>query len=236
MCRDRGGSPKAVPAADRPDSEAVVITVPPTTLPAGASSVRVSIQMIIHKKYGTLAHLTGRKDITVTDTPYDAAKSWWDNNPMLIFDDAAYGDSAVTADADSATITGRGRSANVRVDLTLVPHADLTSDPLSTSDCLKGTITATITTESDYYDGKWTAVARAKDTPIAFNFDTSDPSKPLRPTTSETRKFPPFTFERYTRDREKWSPKSAWPTKPQNGDWRCTIYVNDARLSLIGYE
>ena len=234
-CRDRGGSPKAVSAGDTPDADAVAINLPPTTLPTAGSSVRVSIKMVVHRKYGKLARLTGRKDSTKSDTDYDAAKNWWDN-PMVIFDDAAYQASAVTTDADSAAITGRGRSANVRVDLTLVPHADITADPLAASDCLKGTLTATISTESDYYDGKWTAVARATDTPIAFNFDTSEPSKPLRPTTSEERTFPPFSFERYAREHEKWSPKSAWPTKPQNGDWRCTIYVKDARLVLTGYQ
>jgi hypothetical protein len=191
--------------------------------------------MVIHKKYGVLARISGKQDVTITDQPYDEGKSWWDN-PMVIHQDASFPNSQVTAGADSASIAGRGSSANVSVDLTLVPHADITLNTLAASDCLKGTITATITTASDYYDGKWTPVARAKDTPVAFEFDTSDKSRPLRPTTREDRAMPPFSFERYIRDRQKWEPKSAWPTSPQSGDWRSSIYVKDAKLVISGYQ
>jgi hypothetical protein len=124
----------------------------------------------------------------------------------------------------------------VSVDLTLVPHADITLKTLAASDCLKGTITATITTISDYYDGKWTRVADVRDREIAFDFDTADKSRPLRPTTSETRTMPPFSFERYTRDREKWEPRSAWPATPKSGDWRSRIYVKDVKLRMTGYQ
>jgi hypothetical protein len=215
--------------------ETQTVAAPATTLPAGPTSVRVSVQMIIHKKYGTLARLSGKRDVTITDKPYDEGKSWWDN-PMVIHQDASFPNSEVTAGADSASIAGRGNSSNVSVDLTLVPHADITLDTLVASDCLKGTITATITTVSDYYDGKWTPVARANDSPVAFAFDTSDKSRPLRPTTTETRAMPPFSFERYIRDQQKWEPRSAWPASPKSGDWRSAIYVKDAKLVIIGYQ
>jgi hypothetical protein len=173
--------------------------------------------------------------VTGADEPYSAGKSWWDN-PMVIYEDPALPSSDVTAQADSAAITGRGSSANISVDLTLVPHADVTLKTFAASDCMKGTLTATITTISDYYDRKWTRVAEAHDSPVAFDFDTCDESKPLRPTTTETRTMPPFSFERYTRDREKWEPRSAWPTEPKSGDWRCTIYVKDAKALMTGYR
>jgi hypothetical protein len=191
--------------------------------------------MVVHKRYGRLARLSGKRDVTVADEPYDAGKSWWDN-PMVIHQDASFPNSAVSAGADSATITGRGSSDNVSVDLTLVPHADITLKSLAASDCVKGTLTATISTISDYYDGKWTRVADARDTPIAFDFDTADKSQPLRATTSETRDMPPFVFERYTRGRKKWEPRSAWPTAPKSGDWRCTIYVMTPKLVMTGYQ
>jgi hypothetical protein len=75
--------------------------------------------------------------------------------------------------------------------MTLVPHADITLKTLIASDCLKGTLTASITTVSDYYDGKWTQVAVVKDTPVAFNFDTSDKPRRMEATASETREVPP---------------------------------------------
>ena len=117
-----------------------------------------------------------------------------------------------------------------------MPHADITLKTLIASDCLKGTLTASITTVSDYDDGKWTQVAVVKDTPVAFNFDTSDKLRRMEATASETREVPPFSCERYTRDREKWEPKSAWPSRPRNGDWRCAIYVKDAKLVMTGYR
>jgi hypothetical protein len=238
MCRDRGDHSTDDQHVDKSmaaPEETLTATAPATTLPAGPTSVRVSIMMVVHKKYGTLARLSGKRDVTITDKPYDEAKSWWDN-PMVIHQDASFPNSQVTAGADSASISGRGSSSNVSVDLTLVPHADITLDTLAASDCLKGTITATITTVSDYYDGKWTPVARATDSPVAFAFDTADKSRPLRPTTTETRAMPPFSFERYIRDEQKWEPRSAWPTSPKSGDWRTSIYVKDAKLVITGYQ
>jgi len=236
MCRDRGGNaPAGFGSNDASEPDPIVTTTPPTTLPAGPTSVRVSIRMVIHKKYGLLAHVAGNRDSTVVDEAYVEGKSWWDN-PMLVFQDASFPNSLVTADDDSATITGRGKSANVTVDLTLVPHADITLKTLAASDCIKGTLTATITTISDYYDRKWTRMADARDTPIAFNFDTSKPNRPLRPTTQESRAMPPFSFERYARDREKWEQQSTWPTTPKSGDWRSTIHVKDAKLTITGYQ
>ena len=238
MCRDRQDPSTDAQHGDAPSplpDETLTATTPATTLPAGPTSVRVSIMMVVHKKYGALARLTGRRDITITDEPYDEGKSWWDN-PMVIHQDASFPNSGLAAGADSTAITGRGSSSNVSVDLTLVPHVDITLNTLAASDCLKGTITATITTVSDYYDGKWTPVARAKDSPVAFDFDTSDKSRPLRPTTREARAMPPFSFERYIRDRQKWEPRSAWPGNPQSGDWRSSIYVKGVKLVITGYQ
>jgi hypothetical protein len=239
MCRDRGGGGGAPVDArsggDAPDPDAIVATAPPTTVPAGPAGVRVSVRMVIHKKYNFMARVAGNKDSTVTDAPYAEGKSWWDN-PMLVFQDASFRKTRATAGDDSATITGGGSSANVAVDLTLVPHADVTLNTLAASDCVKGTLTARITTISDYYDREWTRVTDTRDAPIAFAFDTSDPKRPLRPTTQEAREIPPFSFERYTRDRQKWEPRSAWPANPESGDWRCTIEVKDVKLAMTGYQ
>ena len=235
VCRNRAPPPVEARSSDPPEPDATVTTIAATTLPAGPTSVRVSIMMVVHKKYGLLARVAGNEDSTVTDQAYSAGKSWWDN-PMVVYQDVSFPNSGVAAGADSAAIKGRGKSANVSVDLTLVPHADITLKTLAASDCVKGTLTATITTVSDYYDGKWTRVADARDTPIAFDFDTCDKSRPRRPTTSETRTLPPFSFERYTRDREKWEPKSAWPSTPKSGDWRSTIDVKDAKLEMTGAQ
>jgi len=233
-CRAREDNAQAH-GSDTSEPHATIATAPATTLPAGPTSVRVSIRMVVDKKYNFLARVAGNKNSTMTDEQYSESKSWWDN-PLLIFKDVSFPNSKVTAGADSQTITGSGKSANVSVDLTLVPHAEITLKTLAASDCMKGTLTATITAISDYYDGKWTRMADARDTPIAFDFNTADPSRPLRPTTKETRTMPPFSFERYTRDREKWEPRSAWPTTPKSGDWRCTIHVTDAKLMITGYQ
>jgi hypothetical protein len=231
MCQ--GGS--APPKDDQSLTSAAVTAKSATTLPAGPTSVRVCIMMVVHKEYGLLAQVSGNKDITVTDRPYAAGKSWWDN-PMVIFEDPSFPNSAVAAGASAAPISGSGKSSNVSVEMTLVPHADITLKTPASSDCIKGTLTATITTVSDYYDGKWTQVANVSNEPVVFNFDTCDKSKPLRPTASESRIVPPFTFERYIRDHQKWERKTAWPTNPKSGDWRCTIHVKDAKLAVTGYQ
>jgi hypothetical protein len=239
MCQDAAGPGEnsrrgTAPRADAPPP-AVVTTTAEATVPAGPTSVRVCIMMVIHKDYGALARIAGKKNVTERDEAFDAGKSWWDN-PMVIYEDASFPNSAVTANADSAAIKGRGRSRNVAVEMTLVPHADVTLKSLVASDCIRGTLTATIATRSDYYDGKWTEVANVRDQEVAFDFDTSDKSRALTATTSESRSLPPFSFERYTRDRRKWEPRSAWPAKPRNGDWRCTIEVRDAKLRITGYQ
>ena len=63
------------------------------------------------------------------------------------------------------------------VETTLVPHADVNFCNFGDSDCVKGTITVSITTVSEYYDGKWTAMSNVKDRPLVFTFDTSDKSE-----------------------------------------------------------
>lgn len=235
VCQNGAAPPKDAQSTDALHAGETITTTAATTLPAGPISVRVSIMMVIHKEYGALAHLMGKRNVTVTDEPYEAGKSWWDN-PMVIHKDVSFPNSAVSADANSAPIAGRGQSANVSVEMTLVPHAEITLKTPATCDCIKGTLTATITTVSEYYDGKWTRVAAATDQKITFNFDNSDKSMSLRQTITETRTMPSFSFERYTRDRQKWEPKSAWPADPQSGDWRCAIYVKDAKLMITGYE
>src|SRR5689334_14250315 len=81
MCRGRGagGGPGEVSSGgggDAPDPDAIVATTPPTTVPAGPASVRVSVKMVIHKKYNFMARVAGNKDSTVTDQPYAEGKSW----------------------------------------------------------------------------------------------------------------------------------------------------------------
>jgi hypothetical protein len=231
MCRNGGGPPQADQSHQ---TETVTMTVA-TTLPAGPTSVRVCIMMIVRKEYGLLAHVGGSRDATVTDQPYDAGKSWWDN-PMVIFEDPSFPNSALAAGASAAPIAGSGTSPNVSVEMTLVPHADITLKTFAATDCMKGTLTATITTMSEYYDGKWVQLANAKDKPVTFNFDTSDKSRPLQRTASEIRTVPPFSFARYTREHQRWESRSIWPAKPKNGDWRCTIDIKDARLAITGYK
>ena len=240
MCRDpsdrsREAQGSGAPSASTTAPDATVTAIAATTLPAGPTSVRVSISMVVQKKYGLLAHVVGKRDVTVTEKEYSPDRSWWEN-PMVIHQDSSFPNSKVTADANSAAITGSGKSANVSIELTLVPHADVTLKTVAASDCIKGQITATITAISEYYDGVWTRMADAKDSPVTFDFDTADKSRALRPTTAETRAVPPFSLERYTRAHEKWEPKSAWPTAPKGGDWRCTIYVKDVKLTMTGYE
>ena len=235
MCRTVPNPSEPSRSDDAPSPQAVVSMTSATTLPAGPTSVRVCIVMVVQKRYGVVAHVFGKKDVTITDKPYDAGKSWWDN-PMVIFEDVSYPRAGATAGADAASIAGRGTSSNVSIEMTLVPHADVTLETLAKSDCLKGTLTVTISTLSEFYDGHWTQVANAKDKGLVFEFDSSDKSKQLRPTGSETRTVPPFTFGRYTRDHQKWDSKSAWPAEAENGDWRCTIDVKDAKLAITGYQ
>jgi hypothetical protein len=235
MCRDGSPPTQSGQDANTLRTETLTTTSSATTLPAGPTSVRISIMMVVHKNYGVLARIMGKKNATITDEPFDVAKSWWDN-PMVIFRDTSFPNSQVTAQADSRTITGRGQSSNVGVEMTLVPHADITLNTAVACDCLKGTITANISTISDFYDGKWIQVANVKDSQVAFSFDTSDKSRPAEPTGTETRSVPPFSFERYVRDQEKWEPRTAWPAKPKSGDWRTAIYVKDAKLVITGYR
>ena len=77
MCRDHGDSaPTAARSNDALEADAIVAATPATTLPAGPTSVRVSIRMVVQKKYNLLARVVGNKDSTVTDEQYSESKSW----------------------------------------------------------------------------------------------------------------------------------------------------------------
>jgi hypothetical protein len=235
MCQTAPQPPAPSPSGDALTPDEVATMTAAATLPAGPTSIRVCIVMVVHKQYGLMAHLAGNKDITKTDKPYDAGKSWWDN-PMVMYEDLRFPGAGATVGADAASIAGKGQSSNVSVEMILVPHADVTLTTLVKSDCIKGTLKATITTLSEYYDGDWTDAADAKDREIVFELDSSDKSKQMTPTGFETRTLPPFTFGRYVRDHEKWDARNAWPAKAKNGDWRCTINVKDATLAITGYQ
>jgi hypothetical protein len=214
-----------------------LMTAPaPASQPAGPSSVMVYIKMVIEKKYGFLAHVIGTKrDITESYTEYDADNSWWDN-PLIVYADAPFAHADVIGRADSEAITGWGNGANVRVRVTLVPHADVAVGTMPRSDGINGTITVSISTFADFYDGDWVEMVRAKDKRLSFSFNTCEPGKCLQETIHETRMVPAFSLERYTRGHEKWEPRSNWPDEPESGDGRTVIYGKDATLDVTGYR
>jgi len=52
----------------------------------------------------------------------------------------------------------------------------------------------------------------------------------------ETRTIPAFALERFTRDQQKWEPKSRWPVLAKSGDWRVVIYGSIATLEVTRYR
>ena len=60
----------------------------------------------------------------------------------------------------------------------------------------------------EFYDGKWAGMVHEADRKVTFNFDTCAARRPLAEVAYEKKAIPTFTFERYTRDHEKWEPQS----------------------------
>jgi hypothetical protein len=122
------------------------------------------------------------------------------------------------------------------VKVALIPHADVSIKTLPRSDGIRGTITTTISTVAEYFDGHWTQMVLESDRPITFRFDTCDPDMRLEEIGQETRSIPSFAFERYTRDELKWEPRSDWPRDAESGDWRVVIYGKNAVVNVTSYR
>jgi hypothetical protein len=93
-----------------------------------------------------------------------------------------------------------------------------------------------MSTAAEYYDEHWTPMAHEADRKVIFRFDTRDPHRALEVVGHEVRTIPNFALERYTRDEERWEPKSSWPGDAESGDWRVVIYGKDASLDIIRYR
>jgi hypothetical protein len=195
----------------------------------------VYIEVVAKKKYGLLAHIFGKRDVTERRTIYDPRNSWW-NNPLIAYADPPLVHPDVIGHADAEAIVGEGASANVDVHLTLVPHVVVALQTMPRSDAIKGTVTVSISTVADFFDGDWTEMVRIKDQRISFVFNTCDPREHLQQVLHVTRTIPAFLLERYTRGHEKWEPMSRWPAEPESGDARTVIYGEDAILDVTAYR
>jgi hypothetical protein len=158
---------------------------------------------------------------------YNVEYNWWEN-PLIAYAEAPLGHPDVVAQADADAIVGEGTSTNVDVRLTVVPHVDVGVRTMPRCDGIKGTITVSITTVDDFFDGNWTEMVRIKDKRISFGFNTCDPAKQLQQVLHVIRTIPAFSLERYTRGHEKWEPRSHWPDETEFGDARSVIYRKDA--------
>lgn len=199
------------------------------------SSVTVYLKLVIDKDYGMLAKLSGKRDSSERSEPYDIANAWWDN-PLVVYIDPPLPAPDTLAAADARPISGEGSSKNVAVELTLIPRAELAIDTTPASDAVAGTMTLTISSVASYYDGRWEQMVDVKDRRVTFTFDTRAPGRPVKATGHETRQIPQWTFNRYTRDRERWETRSQWPTEPQSGDWRTMMTGRNIAIDLTGYR
>jgi hypothetical protein len=214
---------------------ALLLTGAPATQPAGSSSVMVYIKMVIEKKYGFLAHVIGNRDYTERDIVYDVKKNWWDN-PLIVYADAPFAHDETTGHADAQAIVGEGASANVDVKLMLIPHAVVSLRTTPPSDGIKGTISVSISTVDEFFDGVWTPMVSTKDKRLSFSFDTCEPGRQIQPVAHESRTIAEFSLEHYTRDHEIWESKINWPSVSKSGDARVVIYGKDAVLDVTGYR
>jgi len=233
----RGSPPEqSVPIAAPAPEPVQASATEATAQVAAASSVMVYINMKLHKKYGLLARTVGgMRDVTWESTTYDPAKPWW-NNPLIAYSEPPLLEADVTGRSDSEPIIGEGKSRNVAVHVTLKPYADVAVKTMPKSDCMRGTITVTITAASEYYDGRWVNLVREDGKKLTFSFDTCDPLRRMEVVASETRTIPTFTLERYTRDEQKWEPRSQWPGQPKSGDWRVVIAGKAPTLQITYYR
>ena len=209
---------------------------PPAPPAAGAAQTSVLIYMksVTVKKYGFLAHLSGYRDSSESLTIYDPGKEWW-ARPALLYEDAPISDPDASGGADCAVMKGTGSSSNVDVTVALTCHADAALKTLPKADCVKGTITATLTASAGFFEGGWTDIVTVKDKPFVFTIDTSDKSRRITPTGAERRTLQ-VSFEAYTRGRQRWIPKTRWPATPERGDARVVLYAKDAQLEITGYR
>ncbi len=235
----RSGGDGVAPVADQ--SPAMPPTpAAPRVIPVGMEatlphSLTVYIKLTVDRKFGFLAHIAGNRDNAYIRTKYDVNNAWYDN-PLVVFLDPAFEKPDVTGSAEAEPLTGKGASSNVDVAVSLVPHADLAVMTTPRSDAIKGTITVSITTEADFYDGGWNQMLNVKDRILTFNIDTTDPKRQMVEVGRETRQIPYVSFERYTRDEQKWEPKASWPARAASGDWRTVIYGKDAVLKFTSYR
>lgn len=234
-CQNTVSPPDNLAATEPSPPASWPATTAPTSQPASPSSVLVYIKTVVEKKYSLLAYIVGKRDNTTRQLVYDAKNSWWDN-PLIAYADVPLAHADVFGQADAQAITGHGDGANISVKLTLVPHAVVALHTVPPCDCLKGTITVSISTVADFFDGDWHEMVRTQDRRLSFSFDTCDPHKQLQQVIHQTSTIPAFSLERYTRGHVKWEPKTAWPAQPESGDSRTVIYGKDAVLDVTGYR
>jgi hypothetical protein len=217
-----GTQPPAPAAPDCPAAEPCCMTL--------------YVKVVVDKKYGQFAHLVGgMRDSTWRRTVYDPANPWW-RNPLVAFADPPFRGADVVGGADAEAFSGDGATDNVALRTTLVPHIDVAVKTIPRSDGIRGSLTTTISSLAEFYDGHWAEMVRQDDRKITFNFDTCDPLQHTEVISRETRTIPAFAFERYTRKQTKWEPKSAWPQQPKSGDWHVVIYGKEATLEVTSYR
>lgn len=237
-CQRGGGDVECAERAPivAPPGAVNVATLPPSEPKAAGSSVTLYIKVVMHKKYGLLARLlAGKRDSTWRSTDYDPANPWWENPPVVYTDPPLLAVDAVGR-ADARVITGEGSSDNVRIRLSLTPHADVAIRTIPSSDAVAGTLECTISTVGEFYDGEWVEMVRVADRKVRFEFDSRDPPDQMEVISEETRTIPDFVFERYTRDQQKWEPRSNWPSQGESGDWRLVIVVQEATLRTTRFR
>ena len=208
--------------------------------PPLASSVTVYIKLEIKKEYGFLARIAGNRNNTLISKPYDIMNNWWDN-PLVVYRDPPLSPLAptgpeITGGADTDAIKGVGTSRNVVVTLALIPHAEVAIATAAGCDAMKGTITLRIRAAASYFDRRWTPMIDMVEKTATFTIDTLDPKRPAEPIGHDVRTIPVWSFERYTRDHEKWEPRSAWPTTPKSGDWRVALDGTGLTLDITAYR
>jgi hypothetical protein len=213
---DPASSPIASPA---PTPAAPPAPPPPSALAskdssaALSTSVTVYIKLSVKKNYNLLATLSGKRDNTRVSEPYDVNNAWWDN-PLVAYRDAALPSVDVTGGADAQTISGKGVSKNVTIDLTLVPHADIAVHSTPKAEAMQGSITLDLLADASYFNGSWTPMLNTPAKTVTFTIDTREPNRPVKAVGKTSRSIPVLSLERYIRDNQKWEPKTAWPTAP----------------------
>lgn len=213
-----------------------VATLPPPTPKAAGTSVTIYIKIVMHKKYGLLAKLlAGKQDETWRSADYDPANPWWEN-PLVVYRDPPLLAVDAVGRVDAPVITGEGSSGNIRIRLSLTPHAEVAIRTIPSSDAIAGTLETNISTVGEFYDGGWVEMVRVADRKVTFEFDTRESDQQMEVISEETRTIPAFFFERYTREQQKWEPRSNWPTQEESGDWRVVVVAEQATLRVTRFR